>query len=73
MFILVADHKVALVTDVDDVAWDTGSEMQAEGECEEFYVLEAYEDEFDENGKIDGEDEDVISLQDIEKAEHFFR
>ena len=38
MFIVVADHKVVLVTDQDDVAWDSSLEMMAMGECKNAYT-----------------------------------
>lgn len=72
MFILVADGKVAFVTDIDDVAWDTGMDMQADGECEEFEVIEAYEHEFNEEGVLEI-DEYKITLEDCNKAEQYFR
>ena len=78
MFIVVADHKLVLVTDVDDVASDTAEEMMyhdedVEAECEHAYAEEMSEDDFDADGKYTTTEGDVITLSDYQNAEHFMR
>lgn len=78
MFVVIADHKVVLVTDVDDVAWDSSQEMMyqdeyVERQCEHAYVEELYETDFDENGLYTTTEGDVITLSDYQNAEHFMR
>ena len=70
MHIIVADHKVALVTDMDDVAWDISQDWLAMGICKEAYCYELYEDDFDENGKYVTDEGDTITIEDCNNAEH---
>ena len=79
MFIVVADHKVVLVTDVEDVAWDVAQEMMyhdeyCEAQCEHAYSEEIDgEEDFDENRTYTTTEGDVITLDDYRNAEHALR
>ena len=73
MFIVVADHKVVLVTDVDDLAWQEAQDLMDMGECEHAYSEEVYEHDFDDNGLYTTTEGDVISLTDYQKAENYLR
>ena len=69
MFIVVADHKVVLVTDQDDVAWDSSLEMMAMGA----YTEEVYEHDFDKKGVYVTSEGDKITLEECQNAEHLMR
>ena len=73
MFIVVADHKVVLVTDNDDVAWDSSLEMMAMGECKNAYTEEVYEHNFDKKGIYVTSEGDKITLKECQNAEHLMR
>ena len=78
MYIVVADHKLVLVTDIDDVANDTAEEMmyqdeEVEPECEHAYTEELNEQDFDENGEYVTIEGDVVTLEDYQNAEHVLR
>ncbi len=80
MFIVVADHKLVLVTDVDDVAWQYAEEIQdpdifedPSEACEYAYSEEMYEDDFDENGLYTTTEGDVITLAEYQNAERYLR
>lgn len=78
MYVVIADHKIVLVTDVDDVAWDTAQEMMCsddyvEAKCEHAYTEELYEQDFDENGNYTTTEGDVVTLADYQNTEHVLR
>lgn len=78
MYIVVADHKIVLITDIEDVAWDTAEDMMygdknVEAKCEHAYMEEVDEQDFDEDGMYTTLDGDVLTLTDYRNAEHFLR
>ena len=78
MYVVVADHKVVLVTDIDEVATETAQEMMyqdeyVEAECEHAYAEEVDEQDFDENGLYTTTEGDAITLADFQNAEHVMR
>ena len=77
-FIVVADHKLVLVTDVEDVAYETAEEMMyqdeyVDAECEHAYSEEMSEEDFDANGQYTTTEGDVITREDYNNAEHVMR
>ena len=73
MFIVVADHKVVLVTDNDDVAWDSSLEMMDMVECKNAYTEEVYEHNFYKKGIYVTSEGDKITLKECQNAEHLMR
>ena len=78
MHIVVADHKLVLVTDMEDVAWDTAKEMMednewVEAECEHAYCEELDEQVIIKNGTYKTLEGDVITLEEYNNAEHAMR